>query len=227
MTRPKIVFLVGGVYHPAAEQAQIITDWLGPAYETVICAGVAAFEALDDAALFVPLGSHFTGMTDLGERSQPYSRPTDAHKAAFERYVASGRPLLVQHGGIVSYNDWPRFGELLGFTWVRGVTNHPPIGEISVRILPTNHPIIAGVDDFTLIDELYRDILITPGLGPTVHAESVYDGRIHPMILTAEGGRVAGAGKTVYLANGHDQRAFECPALRQLWLNALRWLLDE
>ena len=36
---------------------------------------------------------------------------------------------------------------------------------------------------------------------------------------------VEGAGKVVYLANGHDLRAFECPALRQLWLNAVRWLM--
>lgn len=226
MNRPKIVFLVGGVYHPATEQAQIISEWLGAAYETVMCEGASAFDALDDADLFVPLGSHFTGMTDLGERSQPYHPPDDAQKAAFERYVASGRPLLVQHGGIVSYNDWPRFGELLGFTWVRGVTNHPPIGDITVNILPTGHTIIAGMKDFTLVDELYRDIKITPGLEPVVHAEAIYEDRTHPMILTAEGGRVPGAGKTVYLANGHDLRAFESPALRQLWLNALAWLLE-
>ena len=46
-----------------------------------------------------------------------------------------------------------------------------------------------------------------------------------PMIITAEGGRLAGAGRTVYLANGHDMRAFAAPALRRIWENAVRWAL--
>ena len=46
------------------------------------------------------------------------------------------------------------------------------------------------------------------------------------MIITAEGGRVEGAGRTVYLANGHDLRAFACPALPRLWQNAVRWSLE-
>jgi type 1 glutamine amidotransferase len=45
------------------------------------------------------------------------------------------------------------------------------------------------------------------------------------MVITAEGGRVAGAGRTIYLANGHDLAAFACPALRQLWLNAVQFAL--
>jgi hypothetical protein len=45
------------------------------------------------------------------------------------------------------------------------------------------------------------------------------------MVITADGGRVSGTGRMVYLANGHDLRAFESPALRKLWANAVRWLL--
>lgn len=34
-----------------------------------------------------------------------------------------------------------------------------------------------------------------------------------------EGGRAEGAGRTAFLANGHDLHTFECPALKQLWVN--------
>ena len=45
--------------------------------------------------------------------------------------------------------------------------------------------------------------------------------------LTAEGGRVPGAGKLAYLVNGHDMQAFGSPEFRKLWINTIRWLLDQ
>ena len=67
---------------------------------------------------------------------------------------------------------------------------------------------------------------VAPGLQPSVHAEAIWQGQRLPMVMTASGGHVAGAGRTVYLANGHDLRAFACPALPQLWRNAVHWLLE-
>jgi hypothetical protein len=46
------------------------------------------------------------------------------------------------------------------------------------------------------------------------------------MVITGTGARIAGAGKTAYLANGHSMKTFECEALRPLWINALKWLLE-
>ncbi|MBN2470121.1 MAG: ThuA domain-containing protein [Anaerolineae bacterium] len=234
--KPRIVFLVGGAYHPAGEQAEAVCDWLGAGYDCVIRSGVAAFEALDEADLFVPMGSHFTGMT-APERGLTYEAPQASHRHAFERYVASGKPILVHHGAIVAYDDWPRFTELLGFRWVRGITHHPPVSEFRVRVKPTGHPVLDGVADYTIIDELYIDVQVMPGLTPEVHAAAYIPDdtlpqsnghtflREQPLVWTAEGGRVPGAGKVVYLANGHDMRAFAGPALQRLWLNAVRWLL--
>ncbi len=223
--RMTIVFQVGGAFHPAEEQARAVMTWLGEGYRYRLCDGREAFDALAEADLYVPMASHFTGMTAPEGGSLPYHPPTPAQRQAFESYLRAGKPLLVHHGGIVSYDDWPRYGELLGFTWVRGVTSHPPIGPLTVNVQPTGHPVIRDVADYTLTDELYRDVRITPGLSPAVHAEAYHDGRALPMVLTAQGGRVDGAGRVVYLANGHDMRAFDCPALQQLWRNAVAWLL--
>ena len=94
-----------------------------------------------------------------------------------------------------------------------------------MRVRPTDHPIIAGVEDFEVFDELYYDLKFTEDLPIEVHAHAQWNGREHPMVITAVGGRAPGAGKMVYLANGHDLRAFEPPAMRKLWTNAVRWLL--
>lgn len=223
----RIRFHVGGpVFHPVAEQADAIRRWLGDGYQCSIHDGVAAFEHLRETDLLVLMGLHWTGMADPATGLK-YEPMRDSHKQAFEAYVASGRPIIAHHGAIASYDDWPRFGELVGFAWIWGKTNHSPVGDYLVRSLPTGHPIIAGVGDFRIHDELYYDIAIAPGLSVTNHAEAEFEGKHLPMVMTATGGRVSGAGKVAYLANGHDMKAFESPAMKTLWINAVGSSLRE
>jgi type 1 glutamine amidotransferase len=206
----RIVFHVGGpLFHPVAEQAQAIMGWLGGGHQYTVADGLEAFERLDGCDLLME-----------------YHPLQPRHQEAFEAYVASGRPVIAHHGAIASHDDWSRYGELLGFTWVWGTTTHSSLGDHTVRVLPTGHPIVTGVEDYTLFDELYYNVLVTPGLQTEAHAAANWEGQPRPMIVTAQGGRVAGAGRAIYLANGHDMRAFACPALRQIWQNAVHYALE-
>ena len=224
--RHKIIFHVGGpAFHPTVEQAHMIEQWLGPEFDCALYDGVDAFEHLEDCDLLVIMGLHWTGMRADHGGDLSYRPMTTDHQHALEAYVTSGRPVLCHHGGIASYDDWPRFGELIGFAWIWGVTAHSELGDHHVRILPTGHPIVAGVHDYTIHDELYYDVQIAPGMQATAHAEARWNNRALPMVLTGEGGRAPGAGRTAYLANGHDMTAFACPAMKTLWNNAVRWLL--
>jgi type 1 glutamine amidotransferase len=227
--KKSIRFHVGGpAFHPVAEQAHVISKWLGDAYDCSIREGHAAFDGLDAVDLFVPMGLFWTGSPGL-QPSLPYVPLDDARKREFEAYVAAGKPLVVHHGSIASYDDWPRFGQLLGFTWVWGTTSHSPFATYACRVLPTGHAVVAGVSDYRLDDELYYAIKVNDGLEPQVHAVSHWDGADQPMVMTVEGGagRGPGAGKVVYLANGHDVRAFQCDALKRIWLNSIRWALSQ
>jgi len=223
----RILFHVGGPgFHPVADQAQQIAQWLGPEFQCDLHDGLAAFDALDPTYdLLVLMGLHWTGMTrDWCPVTYDPMRPPQ--QRAFEDYVASGRPILAHHGAVASYDDWPRFGELVGVTWVWGQTSHSPVGKHTVRVKPTNHPVIEGVSDFEIFDELYYNLRLTRDLPAQVHATATWDGAQHPMVITAEGGRTDGAGKLIYLANGHDMKAFEAPEMRRLWVNTVHWLLQ-
>lgn len=225
MSPKKLLFHVGGpAFHPVAQQAGVISDWLGDEYLCTLAQKNTAFDLLDDCDLFVVMGLHWTGQGVPGV--WPYTPLNDTQKQAFENYVTSGKPLLVHHGSVASYDDWPRFGELLGFTWVWGTTWHVDLGDAHVDVLKTGHPIVDHIESFDLHDELYYDIQVTEGLNPQVHAVAPWKDRQLPMVLTAEGGRAPGTGKVVYLANGHDMSAFESPELRQLWINSVNWLLN-
>jgi len=222
----KIVFHVGGPsFHPVDQQARLVEQWLGSEYSCTRYDGVPAFEHLSDCDLLVLMGLHWTGLSSSDEVS--YSPMEPVHRRAFESYVGSGRPLLVHHGAIASYDDWPHFGELAGFTWIWGESAHSPIGDYRIEIVGTEHPITKHLKAYEIHDELYYGIRISPELNPEVHATTSWNHQELPMILTASGGRIEGAGKTAYLANGHGLEAFASPALRQIWVNAVEWLLDE
>ncbi|MBI4559212.1 MAG: ThuA domain-containing protein [Candidatus Hydrogenedentes bacterium] len=222
----RIVFNVGGPgFHPVREQALRIQQWLGDKFTYEVRDGLDAFEALEGCDLLVLMGLHWTGWKEEKTERSLYHPMEDRHKKAFEAYVASGRPLIAHHGTIASYDDWPRYGELIGFTWVWGKTSHSPVSDHLVRIHRSTHPLVKDLDDYTIHDELYYDIQTTPGLSTLIHAEAEWQGRALPMIMSAEGGRVEGAGKVVYLANGHDMKAFECAAMQRIWANAVNWAL--
>jgi uncharacterized protein len=222
----RIVFHIGGPsYHPHPEQVECIRGWLGSDFIVEAYDGVTAFEQLDGCDLLVIMGMHWTGIGDERPGGLIYRPLEQRHKRAFEAYVAAGRPLLANHIGIGSYDDWPRFGELIGLRWNFGISGHPPIQVFPVRVLPTGHALVRDVADYTIYDELYYNLEIKPELPATVHATATWEDRPQPMVVSAEGGRIAGASRVVYLANGHNMRAYESPAFRRLWLNAIDWLL--
>jgi type 1 glutamine amidotransferase len=222
--RSRIVFHVGGPeFHPVAQQAAMIAHWLGNEFDCEQHDGVDAFDALPGCDLLVLMGLHWSGMKAA---RMTYRAMAHQHQCALENYIASGKPLLCHHGAVASYDDWPRFGELCGVAWIWGKTSHSPIGNHTVRLC-SGHPVVAGVSDFAIYDELYYALKIADDVEPDVHATAEFAGTQHPMIMTGSGGRIAGAGKWAYLANGHDLRAFECPAMKQLWINAVAWLLEK
>jgi type 1 glutamine amidotransferase len=241
-----ILFQTGGPFHPVEAQANLIQSWLPSDWKIKPAFGTEAFEQLADADLYVAGGLHWTVLSDLSvligsdpeppiwESAQiekhPYIPPTEALKSEFRKYVQSGRPILAFHSGILSYDDWPEYGQLLGFRWELGITDHTLYAGWKVKT-KSSHAIVRGVPDYDLIDELYYNVQIEAGMNAEMHAYAEFGPEQSrpakfPMVITGTGGRIAGAGKTAYLANGHSMKTFECEALRPLWINALKWLLE-
>jgi len=228
--RPLIAFHVGGnPCHPVADQARVIQAWLGDSYDYSTYEDKEFFDHLqDEPDLLVLMGLFCTRQNAHIPGS--YTPLEPRHEEALGAYVASGRPLLLHHGAIASYDDSEVFKRLIGINWIwdgEGHTTHSPLGDYLVSAPLSAHPVMQDVVDYTLFDELYYNLHIQPSFKPVAHAWAEWEGQRLPMVLTGEGGRgVPGAGKLIYLANGHDLQAFECPAMAQLWGNSVRWLLS-
>ena len=226
-SKPRILFQTGAPsFHPVAEQAEQVRHWLADLYDVVPLEGNAFFEELPEADLVVIGGLQWTGGPELTFVDPiPYRTPSETEKQAWRDYVGSGKPVCGFHGGIASYDDWPEFGKLLGFQWIWGVTLHSRVDTWTVKPRE-GHAITKGLSDFSLVDELYYNVCPANDMGVQVHADADYHGITFPMLMTGNGGRCPGAGKTAYMANGHDMRAFECPAMKTLFQNTFRWLLS-
>ena len=223
----------GGPFHPSAAQFKVIARHLGEEFSVVARDGARVFDELDDCDLFVAAGMHWTGMDDLvgkpgcwpkGVTPTSYSTPTANQRAAFRDYVSSGRPVLNFHGGIASYDDWPEYGRLLGVQWHWKVSNHGARQEWTIAPVETDHPIMAGITEYQIVDEIYGNLQFAPELPFEVHATATVEHMRFPMVITAEGGRIPGAGRMVYLANGHDEVSLECGTFIRLIINSIHWL---
>ena len=242
-----ILFQTGGPFHPVEAQAKLIQSWLPSDWKVKTAFGTDVFDQLEDADIYVAGGLHWTGLKDLSTligsapeppiwasaqiEKHPYTPPSEAHKTEFRNFVCSGRPVLAFHGGILSYDDWPEYGQLLGYRWEQGITDHTLYAKWKVKIKPSSHPIIRDVSDYELIDELYYNVQVEAGMNQEMHAFAEFGpeqtrAAKFPMVITGRGGRTPNAGKSAYLANGHSLETFECGALRPLWINTLKWLLE-
>lgn len=132
-------------------------------------------------------------------------------------YTASGGKLLIIHNGI-SYQNNPEFAQLVGGKFI----GHPPYQKLNYKIVKDEHPIVKGISDFEMEEELYtfeldnlcdKEILMTASEGvSTVPAAWV---------------KTYGKGKVVYLAPGHDRKSFENASFKKLIKNSGLWLLGQ
>ena len=184
----------------------------------------SCFERLDEADLLLVIGLHWTGWPTINWHTPgPYLRPTEAQQAAVRRFVASGRPVGVVHGGMASYDEWPEFGQLLGFHWHWDITNHSRVDTWTITPSATS-TLVDDPSSFEITDELYGHVQLTPGLQVENHLSATIAGLTMPLLLTAEGGRVSGAGRCAWFGLGHDMQAWDQPRFRPLLLNLITWL---
>jgi uncharacterized protein len=96
-------------------------------------------------------------------------RPDEIQQQALSEFVASGKRWLALHG-TNSFIEWgtdgkvstprtaPAFMKLLGSQFIA----HPPMGEFRVEVSDHEHPLVKGVEPFSVTDELYLSELHGP-----------------------------------------------------------------
>lgn len=143
-------------------------------------------------------------------------------QAALRRATDAGTGLVLLHAGL-----WYNFADNQEYNRVfagGGSRGHDSIQEFVVKISDGTHPVTAGLGGgFAVVDELYYSVLDPAGSPSQVlaTATSPRTGKTFPSIWTVK----HDTAKIAAIAAGHDARAHELPAFKQLLINAVTWTL--
>lgn len=226
----RAVVLSGGLTHDFPATTACLTELLeGAGLTCEVHEDVdAALTALPRAALLVVNALRWT-MTGPGtpdryraQAAQWGASPSEPARAAFGAHLQAGGGVLGMHTAGLCFDDWPEWGAALGAAWVWGTSNHPPLGpDVTVRVAAT-HPLVDGVGDFAVVDEVYSDLARQPGTDGLLQADPPgTDGPAQPLLWARE----HGGGRIVYDALGHHPPSYAAPEHREIIRRAIRWTL--
>lgn len=185
-----------------------------------------AFRVLRGAALLLVNALRWT-MTSPGTPDR-YRRhataegvsPSPTARAALEEHLRHGGGVLGMHTAVLCFDDWPQWADALGGSWVWGRSSHPPLGPpVPVRVA-ADHPLVHGIGDFTIIDEVYGDLDRRVDVTGLLSAPRPgLPGDAQPLLWVRE----HGGGRIVYDALGHHTMSYEVPEHAEILRRAIRW----
>ncbi len=141
--------------------------------------------------------------------------------------LARGIGAVFLHHSLHSQVDWPEYRRIMGGFWsgerfeadgrAHGPSQARAGQQVEVRVLDRAHPITAGLEDWSWIEEVYADFWRADGSMPLLATEHPHADRVLAWCHRYERSRV------VYLQPGHDAVAFGHPSYRLLLERSLRW----
>ncbi len=134
-------------------------------------------------------------------------------------FVKGGKGFFVQHLASASFPAWEEFGKLCGRKWVMGTSGHGPRSVFQSKIVDKQHPITAGLSDFSVDDELYAKLQGNEDIHVLVTADSDWSKKIEPLVFT----RTYGQGRVVHNAYGHDRKALMTPNVQKIIARGTEW----
>jgi hypothetical protein len=178
---------------------------------------------LDDADAVMVDGLWWRMLGDAYEpwrHSYGYS-PPPATRERLTRFVAEGGGLVALHSTSICFDDWPEWGDVVGGSWRWGTSSHPPYGPVSASCV-AEHPVIAGVPTrFQLVDEVYGDLDLRPGLAVLAVARRHDADADQPVVWAHRFGR----GRVVYDGFGHDVASIGDQVNGLIITQALAWVI--
>lgn len=222
----KVLLLSGGQrqHHGYREQAFYLSGLLEDTgrYEVTIN---------EDAGVLQSPGiARYDILILLADRRDPEFSLTEEQQRRIFRFVRAGKGFVSIHAADNAAKDWlPEWREMLGGVFSHDTSGGRPDGKVRkglypIRLKNPDHPILAGLSNFELQDELYYHLQMESGVEPLVVAE--FDGKEWPVAWT----RTFGAGRVFHTALGHrdfgpDQvDPLRDPNLGQLIVQGVDWV---
>ena len=210
MSNPKVLVLgdyTNYQYHPFSGIVQVLTELL--TNEGLELKFTEDRQELESANL-----SRYNALITYVE-SWDQSLPPEQIRGLVD-FTAAGKRIFGIHCGI-SYANLEYY-QLFGARFI----GHPPLQEITVKIKEYGHPLTKGLAEFKIEDELYQF-----KFADLSQLKVLFEGELGGVSYPLAWEKPAGSGALLYLALGHDRRAFENEMFRKALLNGVLWAISK
>lgn len=206
MNGTKILILAGNdQYHPLEVLADMTEGWLrDEKFEDITLS--------KDRAVITEILSQY----DLLILAMTPSNLSPEEEKALVSFVGDGKKIMAIHSATVVSEENTDYIDMIGGRFIHHSHHH----EFKVKVADPGHPILAGIDDFEITDELY--VLDRTPPASTVLLTAFWEDHAQPILYI----KAHGAGKVLYNALGHGPKAYENPNLKKLIIQGAKWLLQ-
>ncbi len=148
--------------------------------------------------------------------------PASVERALAE-LVRGGKGIGIVHSANNCFPGWDEFEEMVGLLWRRtgegNRADHDHYGPYTVEIVDKQHFITGGMEDFTITDELYRDLTKYSDFHVLAEGFSRDKQARYPLIMTKTYGR----GRVFHTALGHDVNSMSSAGFQRTILRGMIW----
>jgi type 1 glutamine amidotransferase len=144
---------------------------------------------------------------------------SDTAKQNLLNFVRGGKGFTVAHLASASFKEWDEFKKLCGRYWVMGTSGHGPRGVFQAKVVQQNDPILQGLQDFEIDDELYAKLQGDAPIHVLIEADSDWSKKTEPLAFTLSYGQ----GRVFHEAFGHDGKAIRHPSVQKLIQRGCEW----
>jgi type 1 glutamine amidotransferase len=148
---------------------------------------------------------------------------TEEAKKAVLDFMDNGGGFVCIHAASATHQDWREYLQITGGRW-GDKTHHGAMHTFNVHICQPNHPVVKGMKDFDIRDELWVDMECDPNMEVlcTAKAEEYKDlpDKTEPVALVTRYGK----GRGFYLVLGHDADVMKNRDWQILLLRGTAWV---
>ena len=199
-----IILAVNKEPHPLEKLGEMMVEWLEGEGITDV------FLTNDRTEIQKDLSKYDLFILAMTPRNIP-----EVEENALVNFVRDGKKLMAIHSATVVNKENLKYIDMIGAK----LSHHPPYKEFTVKVADVEHPIVEGVKDFKIKDDLY--ILDRKPSDARVLLTTFWEGSEQPMMYS----KPYGKGEVLYIVLGHDLATFENPSFRKLITKGVKWLL--
>lgn len=151
---------------------------------------------------------------------------SEKEKESYHKLLKLGKGLVFLHHSQCSYQEWDDYKNIVGGKYheeknTAATSTYQHDVTFTVQIADPKHPVTRGIKDFEILDEVYGNTEVLPGVTPLLTADHPQSTKIIGWTHQKENSHI------VYIQPGHDKNGWFNPNYQKLVKQAITFVAEK